>query len=610
MAADFRPLRTTTQRGRLRRAAHLPRATNEDVPGSRDPPMERAGTANERRARAAASVTRTVAGSVTSFVRRINEAADEYASDVFLTRVSSGLLDVTGCDAVELVVRRRNDVERCERTRDSEGEPTLRRFSVDDAGSAGDTALGGCERALAHLLHPQDEPVKSLLWQAGSGWAALDGSPAGHRVPSELSHCLSLRNTTLLLAFALNEGDRALVLLKYGEREPLNAHEVRFLEAIVHMLRLILENRPVTASLVERVKELECLHAIARIRAERTTSTDEQLRRIVQTLPAAWRHPEWMGARIEIDGKEFTTRAREEGAPCLAADIEVRGESRGVVEVFYDSGGSGEGLAEPLFLDEERRLLETIAKELTLMFERKLAEAEESKVVSQLRHADRLATIGQLSAGVAHEINEPLSSILGFAQLIGREPGLSEQMRRDLQKIEKAALRGREIVQNLLLFARQTPGPERPVDLNRVVEDALSLVQPRLAKYELELALEPTLPSIVGDSMSLSQVVVNLVTNAVQAMPRGGRLTLRTLEESADVCLVVEDTGGGMNDEIAEEIFMPFFTTKDVGEGTGLGLSVVHGIVTSHGGSITMRSKEGIGTRFEVRFPVRRETSD
>ncbi|MGH9389931.1 MAG: sensor histidine kinase, partial [Vicinamibacteria bacterium] len=126
----------------------------------------------------------------------------------------------------------------------------------------------------------------------------------------------------------------------------------------------------------------------------------------------------------------------------------------------------------------------------------------------------------------------------------------------------------------------------------------------------LTLDLDPSLPAVMGDPTHIHQVVVNLVVNAIQAMPTGGRLTLSTFVDEKKACLVVEDTGTGMTEEVAGRVFLPFFTTKDVGQGTGLGLSVVHGIVTSHGGSIELQSTEGVGSRFEVRFPVPADPAD
>jgi signal transduction histidine kinase len=255
---------------------------------------------------------------------------------------------------------------------------------------------------------------------------------------------------------------------------------------------------------------------------------------------------------------------------------------------------------------EEERLIDAVAREVALIVERREAAEEKSRLQGQLIHADRLATIGQLSAGVAHELNEPLGSILGFAQLAQKCPDLPRQAEEDMEKIVSASLYAREVIKKLMVFARQMPSNKVLVSLNRVVEDGLYFLEARCAKAGIEVArdLAPDLPEITADPAQLNQVLVNLVVNAVQAMPAGGTLTVSTGRADSSVTLIVGDTGGGMSDEVRAKIFLPFFTTKEVDEGTGLGLAVVHGIVTAHGGSIDVTSRSGQGTRFEVRLPL------
>jgi signal transduction histidine kinase len=218
-----------------------------------------------------------------------------------------------------------------------------------------------------------------------------------------------------------------------------------------------------------------------------------------------------------------------------------------------------------------------------------------------------LATIGQLSAGIAHGLNEPLGNILGFAELAKQASGLPQQAEQDLQKIVKASLYAREIIRKLMLFARQMPQQNSHVDLNQIVAEALSFFEARFAKERIKLvrALAADLPAIVADASQLTQVLVNLVVNAIQAMPTGGTLTVKTFADASHVALIVKDTGIGMSEEVMKQIFVPFFTTKEVGQGTGLGLPVVHGIVNSHGGSIQVQSKVGQGARFEIRLPIK-----
>ena len=207
---------------------------------------------------------------------------------------------------------------------------------------------------------------------------------------------------------------------------------------------------------------------------------------------------------------------------------------------------------------------------------------------------------------MAHEINEPLGSILGFAQLASKYPGLPENVTRDLARIVDSSIRAREIIRKLMTFARQTPPSKSSVDLNELIGDGLTFFEARCAKAGVELMrkLAPQLPSVTADSAQVNQVIVNLVVNALQAMPSGGTLEVTTRASDGWVELLVSDTGEGMSAEVLKKVFLPFFTTKDVKEGTGLGLSVVHGIVTAHGGSIDVESRPGQGSTFKVRLPV------
>jgi two-component system NtrC family sensor kinase len=216
-----------------------------------------------------------------------------------------------------------------------------------------------------------------------------------------------------------------------------------------------------------------------------------------------------------------------------------------------------------------------------------------------------LATIGQLAAGIAHEINEPLGNILGFAGLAKKCPDLPTGVQADLEKITTAALHAREIIRKMLLFARQMPPQKTLVNLNALVEEGLHFFEARCLKEGIQMirSLDPDLPLIAADPAQMNQVLVNLVVNALQAMPKGGKLRIETFSQGEAVVLAVEDSGVGIPPEHLGKIFTPFFTTKEVGQGTGLGLPVVHGIVSSHGGRIQVESQPGRGTRLEIHLP-------
>jgi two-component system NtrC family sensor kinase len=357
-------------------------------------------------------------------------------------------------------------------------------------------------------------------------------------------------------------------------------------------------------ALRERVKELTCLYGIAHVMQRPDMDVNAALQAIVELLPPAWQFPEIACAHIVLDDREFVTRRFRKSDLCQSAPLLVAGRQRGVVGVFYVPNGI---VPEPVtFLEEERSLIDMVAREIGIHIERSEAEDANVRLRDQLRHADRLATLGQLAAGVAHEINEPLANILGFAQLAKKTPNVPTQTVGDLDKIEECCLHAREVIRKLLTFARQMPPAKTEIDLNQIVSDGLFFLESRCAKSGIEVVrkLDPTLPTISADASQLHQVLVNLVVNAIQAMPEGGTLTIETHACGDFVCLVVHDTGVGMTPEVKQNIFTPFFTTKDVNEGTGLGLAVVDGIVASHGGTIQVQSDDGRGARFEIRLPV------
>ncbi len=362
-------------------------------------------------------------------------------------------------------------------------------------------------------------------------------------------------------------------------------------------------SRQTELALRERVKELTCLYGIARITQVLETPMEEALQAIVELLPPAWQYPERACARIMIDARAYATPGFREGAHRQVAEVTVAGRSRGTVEVFYSEVPA---LPPSPFLKEEQNLLEMVAKEVANLLERSENAERNSRLQDQLRHADRLATIGQLAAGVAHEINEPLANILGFAQLARKTPDLPRCTADDLDKIVRNCLHAREVIHKLLTFARQVPPETSRVNLNQIVKDGLYFVESRCAKAGIELVrvLDPELPEIEADASQLHQVLVNLVVNAVQAMPEGGKLTITTQAAIDHVALIVQDTGIGMTAAVRKNIFTPFFTTEDVSQGTGLGLPVVHGIVSSHGGTIRVQSEPGRGARFEIQLPL------
>lgn len=366
------------------------------------------------------------------------------------------------------------------------------------------------------------------------------------------------------------------------------------------------------AELRERVKELSCLYEVAAVFAERGGALHERLARVVEVLPRACRFPERAAARLRLDKIEVSSRAVRLGdAPThLRVPLRVAGVDRGEVVLGYSDGPiPPQRSSDPtgVFLAEERALLNTVASQIGVFVASVESESRRADMEATLRHADRLATIGQFAAGVAHELNEPLGNVLGFAQLALKCQGVPDQVRTDLGRIAEAALHGREIIRKLLVFARQTPASKHPTSLNGVVEDAMFLLEAGCENPGVRFVrlLGSDLPAIEADPVQIRQVVTNLVINAMQSIRTEGTVTVRTASDRDAVLLSVEDTGSGMTPEVLERVFDPFFTTKDVGQGTGLGLAVVQGIVVGHDGTIEVESDPARGSVFRVRLPVR-----
>jgi len=360
--------------------------------------------------------------------------------------------------------------------------------------------------------------------------------------------------------------------------------------------------------LIERNKELTCLYSMTKI-VGKNKPLPQMLESIAAIIPPAFQYPAITTATIRLDQHSYGGRETAIGSPALSENLTIQEIPRGNIEVICTPPENGYKISNPPFLDEERALLRTVAHHLSLAIEKKEALDNKAEMENQLRHSDRLAKIGQLTAGVAHELNEPLVHILGFAKLSSKATDLSEQVYSDLDNIIKAALHAREVIKKLMFFSRQTPPRETPVSLNRLIEDGIYLFESRCAKNGIVVkkTLYKDLPSIKADISQLQQVFTNLTVNAIQAMPEEGKLNIETSCDEDYVYLLVQDTGIGMTPETLKQIFLPFFTTKDIKEGTGLGLSVVHGIVKSHGGSIDVESRIGNGTRFRIKFPLKRQ---
>src|SRR6184192_225787 len=228
------------------------------------------------------------------------------------------------------------------------------------------------------------------------------------------------------------------------------------------------------------------------------------------------------------------------------------------------------------------------------------------RLQTQLVQTEKLVSLGQLAAGAAHEINNPLAAILGFSDLLADDEALPDKARSTASKIREQARRTKTLVGNLLSFARQVPPERTLLDINTVVTNAVQLraLDLRSSKSRIELQLESVLPGVRGDGNQLMQVFFNIISNAIDALEglNGGLLTIKTIRDRGSVVVLFSDTGPGIKDP--QRVFDPFYTTKPVGKGTGLGLSATYGVVQDHNGQITCYNREQGGAVFRVELPA------
>jgi PAS domain S-box-containing protein len=230
---------------------------------------------------------------------------------------------------------------------------------------------------------------------------------------------------------------------------------------------------------------------------------------------------------------------------------------------------------------------------------------EQKKLQEQLRRTERVAELGTLASGMAHEIGTPMNVILGRAEYL-MERVKEEPIKKGLQTIVSQVERITRVMNQLLAFARRKPVERRALDLRKTIEDNLDIFEQRLARHGIivERSFATSCPPVFADADQMSQVTINLVMNAIHAMPEGGTLQVGVSPEEGMVRLTVADTGHGIPQDVVAKIFDPFFTTKEFGKGTGLGLTVVKGIIEEHQGTIAVESEAGKGTTFTIHLPV------
>jgi signal transduction histidine kinase len=357
----------------------------------------------------------------------------------------------------------------------------------------------------------------------------------------------------------------------------------------------------VEAKLKERVKELTCLYEVTSIIVNSDYDQLElSLEAIVYCLKRGWQFVVDTEAHLSVFGYEVQTEDYNTDSVCLTSNIKVFNKIDGRITVGYPA--SKYTIED--FLEEEQTLLDNVSLAVGNLLERKQIRDSEAATRRQMERADRLHILGEITAGIAHELNTPLANILGFSELL-QDSIENPDAVRDLKKIMDNAIFSREIVKKLMFFACEMPQEMIAVELKPVIENVLNLLGPSLREKKINLrkSFNNNSMELRADTVQLTQVLFNLIMNASYYSPIGGNIDVSVTEKRNKIRIRISDEGKGIAPENEDKIFEPFFTTKPIGEGSGLGLSVVHGIISSHKGSILHKPNTPKGTIFTVDFP-------
>lgn len=354
--------------------------------------------------------------------------------------------------------------------------------------------------------------------------------------------------------------------------------------------------------LKERIKELTCLYNVSSYIANcNLYDLDPTFKAIASSLKTAILYSN--DAFVELKLGDDLVQAGENSREhiFILSAIKVFNLPYGAIKIGYPKKSYDNNV----FLDEEKQLVRTLATEIGNLIERKQILDKEELTKRQMERADRLSILGEITAGIAHELNTPLASILGFSELLKDRFAKDKEALEDLDKIMNSAIFSREVVKKLMFFSCEMPHHMELVNINPIITEAINLLKPSFSKKDLIYHLNFSEKEIYlrVDAIQLTQVVFNLVINAIYFSPQSGQIFIEIDNEEREVVLIIKDEGKGIPKEISEYIFNPFYTTKPVGEGSGLGLSVVHGIMKSHKGTIKYGTNKPKGTTFTLTFP-------
>ncbi|MDO6759248.1 HAMP domain-containing sensor histidine kinase [Tamlana sp. 2_MG-2023] len=355
-------------------------------------------------------------------------------------------------------------------------------------------------------------------------------------------------------------------------------------------------------ALKERIKELTCLYEVSSIIVNADVEFIEStFTAIAFSLKKAFKHSKKTEIRIQTENFKVATCVLKENTVKMTSEIKLFNETKGYLEAHLDASK----FKEVDFLKEEQWLMDNISLKLGGFLESLEIKKNEASLKRQMEHTDRLRILGEITAGIAHELNTPLANILGFSELLKDDLENEGKTTNDVDKIIENTIFSREIVKKLMFFACEIPQEKKQINIVPNINSAINLLDASFRKKEVKCHVKIEADDIwlKVDPVQLTQIIFNLLMNAIFFSPKNGWVEVHVSQSETDIIIKIKDEGQGVNPKDLDKIFQPFFTTKSIGDGAGLGLSVVHGIVVSHKGTITAKNNLNKGVTFTVTLP-------
>lgn len=354
-------------------------------------------------------------------------------------------------------------------------------------------------------------------------------------------------------------------------------------------------------ALNEKIKELSCLFEISKIISRSTSLNIQTLHEIIITIRDAWRFNTDAVVEIQVADHYLSTSNVLENSIYQLSSIKIDKTKIGFLKVHYPS----DQYVLSDFHEDEQKLLDTAAVEIGYYFEKYKTLQRNDQLETIIGRLQRLTIVGEMTAGIAHELNTPLANILGFAELI-KSRNTNPDIDADISIVINAVMYSREIVKKLLFFSCEMPSKMVVQEIEPVVAFALSFLKSNFQKKAIkyELLVKDTKSKARFDSVQITQVLFNILLNAIYASPENSIIKIIVDRDDYDLLIEIEDQGTGVPQNIKDKIFEPFFSTKPPENGCGIGLSVVHRIMKNHNGEIVLQNKKSKGAVFLIKIPI------